>query len=264
MPFKLLGKYGAVALLLTLLTSSLCAQPPFGGGRGGKFGKFGGGGPRGGPGGRFGDHERIFGFLSRGRGYILISESRKMQGPLTEFAKQQGITDGKINKEQFINFTKFLQKKIESGGSPFKGKGGPPGSTGSSNSSDKDDKDSQSSSPEEKLKRYAGYYFKKMDDNDDGQLNKDEVGRSKIREDFKKYDKDGNGLINKDEYLGYYRDRYGERFGVKASSGDFVRILLEEELYKRPTVYRLGKMPDELDWFTKMDTHVKDGQVELI
>ena len=232
--------------------------PPSGKGFGGPPGGGRGfGGPPGG-GKMFGDPERMFGFLSRGRGYVVIDEMRMLRQPLADYAKKNGISGGKLNKEQFIAFTKQMQSKIESGGSPIKGRSGG------------DDRDGKSSSPEEKLKRYTEYGFKRMDDNEDGQLNKDEVTRSRIRDDFNKYDKNRNGLISKSEYYVYMKDRYGERFGLKGNSSggadgpSVVRILLEEELYRKPSMIRLGQLPGDLDWFDEMDVEpTRDGQLEL-
>jgi hypothetical protein len=227
-------------------------------------GNFGGGAPGG---GMFGDPEKMFGMIARDKDYIVISETRLIKEPLTKWAQENGITDGKISKDQFITFSKTLEKKIESGEKPLQPKG-PPGGPGGPK---KDDgkKGDENQSPEEKAKKYGEYQFGRMDDNDDGMLNKDEMGRSDIRERMDKYDKDKNGLINKDEYIAYFMDRNADRIAEEAkrknkdSGGTAIRILLEEELYKRPTMLRLGNLPSELDWFAKLDTYVKDGQVEL-
>src|SRR5262245_43923945 len=71
----------------------------------------------GGPGGRGGqpfDPSRFFSMLSNGKDTITISEVRFMKGPLEEYAKSKGITNGVLTKDQFNGYMEDMRKKRES------------------------------------------------------------------------------------------------------------------------------------------------------
>ncbi|MBX9680400.1 MAG: hypothetical protein K2X38_16705, partial [Gemmataceae bacterium] len=73
-------------------------------------GRFGGqgGGPQGGGSGGFGGPPRdpgaIFDYLSKGRGFFLLTDTRSLREPLTKYSQEKGITDGKITREHFTAF----------------------------------------------------------------------------------------------------------------------------------------------------------------
>jgi hypothetical protein len=202
---------------------------------------------------RSSDIDKAFSFLSRGKDHIVIAESQMLKSVLTEFAKEQGITSGKITRSAFHTFARYLEEKKKNTGKPQEPK----------TASDTKKKEEDNLSPEEKLKQAAESSFKRMDDNDDKRLNRDEVNRSRIRNEFQKYDQNYDESISLDEYLIYFRNRYADRFNVKNYYGALVRVLVEEELVERPTLLRLGQLPGDLDWFAKLDTQPEDGQLSL-
>src|SRR5262245_61785168 len=112
---------GALALLLGPTTGFT----QFGGGGGDRGGRgMRGGGGGGGP----PDPGRIFDFMSRGQPFINLAESNsRMREPLMQWAQKNGITDGKITREQFIAFS---QEQMQNGGFGGPRPGGTPPAPG--------------------------------------------------------------------------------------------------------------------------------------
>lgn len=240
----------------------------FGGGfPGGGFpgGGFPGGGFPGGPGGGFGsrDPNQMFDFLSKGRGFFLISETRMLRDPLTKWAQEKGITDGRITREQFAAFNQSMQSQMGGGGfkpsfgpgpgpgpGPFPG-GAPGGQSG------------PPANPTDALLGWAESEFKRRDTNGDGFLNMDEMPDS-LRSDLGRWDTNRDNLINLEEFKNYFVARFQNGRRDKEGPVNPVTVIIEEEeLDKRPVVFRAGKLPKELpSWFNELDTD-KDGQVSL-
>lgn len=92
---------------------------------GGGFGKGGKGGKKGG-----GDPTEFFKRMANGKDYIVLSEMQasgsKMYEPLMQFAKEQGITDGKITQDKFMQYMVQRAATRPPGGPP----GTPPGQGG--------------------------------------------------------------------------------------------------------------------------------------
>jgi hypothetical protein len=253
--------------LLTILTS----PPGFGQFKGGGFPGGGFGGP---PGGGFGgppgmaqvDPGKMFDFMAKGRPFFMINETKRLAGPLMEYAQQKGITDGKITREQFVGFSEFMKAKVASGAPtgmpppktmtlPGGGGPGPFGSfmpPGANNT--------------EMLNQWADADFRRHDENGDGKLNVDEMP-GPLRKDLAKWDTNGDGFIDQTEYRHYFITRFQERMNGGGPGGrapDPVASLIEEDLDKRPVVYRAGKLPEKglPPWFKQLDTD-NDGQVAL-
>ena len=54
---------------------------------------------------------QLFDQFAEGRGFFLISEGSMMRGTLTDFAKANGIQDGKIHRQAFLEFHAYLQAR---------------------------------------------------------------------------------------------------------------------------------------------------------
>lgn len=275
MRFRLLFSLGFLGFL-TLLLQPGDGQGQFPG-RGGPGSGFGGpsrgpGGPSG-PGGpgssgsssMMSDPARMFEFLSRGRGYFLVSDTQRMREPLMQWMKENNIQGDKITKEMFSTFGTALNKKVESGsgGMTF---GRPPGSDGSGFSGGPSmgfnrDSGSQGNSPTD-VRKLAEYEFQRRDRNGDGMLNLDEMPDS-MRSELSRWDPNQNNLVSFDEYLVYFQTRAQERNDRELLKLNPVTVLIEEELDARPVVFRAGKLPKDLPkWFDELDND-KDGQVAL-
>lgn len=238
------------ALCLFVSTQPAESQKRGGFGGGGK-GSFGGGGSM----MMGGDPDKLFDFLSKGRGFFLVTDTRSMRDPLTQFATEQRIANGQITRDQFKSFWKTkMEKEVlraptppsgdSKGPVPPSGPGGAPPAGADRN---------------EALMAWAESEFKRRDRNDDGYLNSDEAPDS-LKNDFAKWDKNSDTLISMNEYRTYFQDRF--QSGRRDDSSTVVtRIIEEENLELRPTVYRAGNLPKELpSWFQELDTD-KDGQV---
>src|SRR5882724_5192504 len=102
----------AAVVIIPAITSGQVFQP-------------GGGGPKKGKGpGRGGmDANAVFDFLAKGQPNVLISDIRMSQDLAIQFAKDKGITNGQLNRAQFIEFQDQLKAKMFGPG----GGKGPPG-----------------------------------------------------------------------------------------------------------------------------------------
>lgn len=235
-----------------------------GGGTPGGFTPGGGGFTPGGGGGKsFGggmmnsDPAKIFDMLSKGRGFFLVSDTRSLRDQLTKYSQEQRITNGQITRDQFLH---FYSTKIQGGTTrPGDSKGGsmsPGGGPGGVIPPGMD--------RNEALAAWAESEFKRRDRNDDSYLNTDEAPGA-LRDDFAKWDKNSDNLISMNEFRTYFQERFqsGTRGDLDAPSTTVTRIIEDEELDLRPTVFRAGMLPKNLpSWFTDLDTD-KDGQVAL-
>jgi Ca2+-binding EF-hand superfamily protein len=139
-------------------------------------------------------------------------------------------------------------------------------------------------SAEEIFLKQTEFSFKVRDRNGDGYLDKDEMP-AEIRNNLAMYDKDGDGRISFDEYLEYRiltqagfpmpGDKAGKpappvpmvpevpAMQEKPATPPRVIIVDDDELERRPTVYRAGNLPKGMpSWFALLDTNA-DGQVAL-
>lgn len=226
-------------------------------------GRFGGqgGGPQGGGSGGFGGPPRdpgaIFDYLSKGRGFFLLTDTRSLREPLTKYSQEKGITDGKITREHFTAFNE--QMKTQNGGLPFMRKG-PPG--GDSSAPAGGPSSTPGMSQEEAMSKWAEAEFKNRDRNGDGRLNADEMPE-RLKDQLDRFDVNKDGLIDGAEFRGYMSSRMDRREEGEKTPANPVVILVEEDLDRRPTVFRAGKLPKELPkWFGELDTD-GDGQIAL-
>jgi Ca2+-binding EF-hand superfamily protein len=278
MRVKFLGVSLVLLALWLLVPATGLTQFPGGGRSSGRgFGGPGGGMPGGGlPGaggkGNFGqprDSSGIFDYLAKGRTFFLISDTNMLREPLTQWAAQKGITNGQITREQFTTFNQ------ERGG--YKSPGSPGGGPSKSGDSARTGPGGGPLSPAdntEMMGKWADFEFKRRDDNGDGMLNRDEM-EGKLRDSLSQWDSNRDGLVSVEEYRAFFVGRMQERMqekGKEAQKFNPVTIIIEDELEKRPIVFRAGKVPKEVEingintkfpgWFEELDVD-KDGQVSL-
>src|SRR5438105_2074321 len=197
------------------------------------------------------DPNWMFNMASKGADVIVIAE---VQGPfqqqLAEFALDQGIKNGQITREQFPKFQEFLRNKAMKAKSGAPG-GPPPGAPAGAELAE--------------IYRVADAEFQQLDLNNDGVLNPDEMPAA-LRQDLSRWDTNKDGLIDPLEYRNFSVTRYQERFGSTAAAAAALKgnDSSDDDLDKRPVVYRAGKLPDKglPSWFKQLDTD-GDGQVAL-
>ncbi|MGF1579345.1 MAG: hypothetical protein ACFCD0_08290 [Gemmataceae bacterium] len=232
-----------------LLIPHLYAQPSRGERGRGERGR----GERGGDRGRRGpDPEKIWGYVSRGKSTIKISDMRFGKTEAEAWAKKNGITNGQLTKDQFLKYAKV---RMESRKKEYEKR--------------RKEFDRRLKLP---LSQQASLYLKERDKNKNGYIDRDEMD-GWIRRYGKEYDKNGDGKFSRTElqgWLGRVKQRIEERRKERAEStkktepkGGKQRIVIEELPLERPLVFAFGKMPDGTpDWYTDNDTD-KDGQVAL-
>jgi hypothetical protein len=254
------------ALILGLGGTTAFTQPG-GGGKGGFRGP---------------DPDKQFDNYAKGKEVITISEvevdprfaqffpSEKLREGMTTYLKEKGISGGTLSREQFRDYSTWSQAKMAEqwGG---KGGGGMQGKGGGGEYNEDRARDS----------------FKRLDKNNDGVLNAEELeamarfgsplANATERE---KYDLNKDGVIDLNEYLEYSKARATVRSegkdggkGDKGSKGEKSqgytgrgldeekpRVVVPEE--KRIT-YRYGSLPKDLPaWYAELDKD-KDGQIGL-
>lgn len=229
----------AVALLLSDSPSSLGQFR--GGGPGGPSGFGGFGGPGGSMAFLLKDPQALFERMARGRDHFLISETFSLREPLTQFAKDKGITDDKVTLAHFTTFAEQMKAKMApatDAASP-----GTPTATG-------DD-------------ARIEFEFRRRDNNNDGILDLKEMNDS-LRDDLRRWDRNGSNTIDLDEYKVYYVTRQQERNERDKGANVTVIEVNEEELNRRPVVLRAGKLPKELEVVFKELDADQDGQIDMV
>jgi len=210
-------------------------------------------------------------WMSKGRGYFLVEEARFGKEELQTFAKDNGISDGKISRDQFIKYWARREEMREKKDDPSKKvevvKKEEPKRSGPDNA----DVDAR-----------ATETFTRYDTNGDGYLNAEEIGKTnRFRNEWEKWDANGDKLISLAEWRTYFRDMNQRKIAQReerdaeraktdtakkssASSPAKGVIIIEEDDDAPPLVYHAGaKLPAGVPaWFTELDKD-KDGQVSL-
>jgi Ca2+-binding EF-hand superfamily protein len=251
----LIGGIGVVGVLL--LVSD--AFPQIGGPGGPPGGGPGGGGGRRGGGGGF-QPGQIFDFLAKGRATLPISDITfpRLRQAAEQYAKEHGITNGQLTRDQFI-----AARQAMMGGGPAPGGpgGAAPGGQGPGGFGQRGGRGGfRRPSGPEMLLMVAQGKFRQMDLNNDGFLTPDEIPPAQQQEIFQ-YDFDGDGKISPEEYLAYTEAKAQGQ--SRRPSEEMEKKEPEDDGTQRPVVYRAGKLPKELPaWFQQLDTD-HDGQISL-
>jgi Ca2+-binding EF-hand superfamily protein len=204
------------------------------------------------------DPGQLFDWIAKGKPSIQISDLRGGQSQAAaQYAAKKGITNGMLNRQQFMEFQAEMMAMRMSGGRAPQG-GGPPTAPNVTIV--------QSQSGSDVINQLSDAEFRRKDTNGDGKLNQDEMSGF-LRSNLAKYDKNGDGLIDMYEYREYFAARLAGNVGGKDDSGTrgIASIIIEEEeLDRKPVVFRAGgQMPAGLPaWFKELDTD-GDGQVAL-
>src|SRR5262249_2909068 len=136
------------------------------------------GGPGGGGGGfKMPDPAETFNKLANGKDFIVIAEQNQWFRPrLEEWASKNGITDGKLTKEQFTALSEECRQQMQAGGGPQRGPGGPGGGPGGDRyRGPGGDRDRMTDEQREAYERERALQkFNDRDRNHDGVLDNDE------------------------------------------------------------------------------------------
>jgi hypothetical protein len=199
------------------------------------------------------DPNQIFNWLSGGKDVIVRAQlADPMQQRIYDRMAQRMGNPPQITRQQYME---NVQQRWSQRG--LGGPGGAPGGAGPGGGGPNPD-------------AWAEASFRRLDVNQDGLLNNDEMPEP-LRSERDKWDTNKDGFIDLNEYKAYFQQRMADR-GFDPSGGggwggdpgmmpQMTAPVEEEE--KRPVVYRAGKLPKELPpWFEQRDTD-KDGQIGL-
>lgn len=220
------------------------------------------------------DPEKLFKQMANGRDFFLIEDMRFDREALEFYAKQQGVTDGKIKQDLYL---KFFEKRedirkefVAAGGKlPEKGKGGGGGG--------------------------AEQMFRQYDKNRDGKLSEEEISTTTtLKTEWKKWDENKDLHIDLDEYKKFIEARFpsstttAKKDEGKTEKKDATKtekkadstsaktteskpvspgtIVVDDVDSSLPVVIRHPNgLPKDLpDWFVKYDVSPKDAQVSLM
>jgi hypothetical protein len=252
-------RWAVAVIVIGLFVIPMFAQYPSdatGGGKRMKFGGPSGGMPGGGmpggfggmPGGGF-DPSQMANMLFQGKDAITANDvPEQFRGMFDRYVQRMGITDGRITRTQFDAYMqqRAAQRGMTPGGGPTPGGPGGPGAM-RQNPADR-----------------AEEIFRMLDRDRDGVLTGNEIPDA-LKLELEKWDTNKNGVIELDEFKAYFAAR------MQAMALDRQNNMLDpgtmpedpaDEPDRKPTIYRKGKLPKELDWFEKMDTD-GDGQIGL-
>jgi hypothetical protein len=185
--------------------------------------------------------------MSQGKGFFVISEvrDRGRKEEMTLFAKNVGINDDRITRDQYLQFLEMreqIREALRSGG-PLPGTKPP------------------AVDPDRQFKGY--------DRNGDGFLSKEEIQSTVFfKNEWEKWDANKDSKITLEEWRAYslvrdqqLQQRKSSDTAKSTGSGGIDVITIDH--YTRPENWRAGKLPDGLpDWFKEYDLN-KDGQVAL-
>jgi Ca2+-binding EF-hand superfamily protein len=251
---------GALAVILAPSSGLTQIGPP--GGGGGPPGGFGGGGFR--P----PDPNQTWERMAGGKDSITRADvaDQRMQFVFDMTVRSQGITNGVLTKQQFIDASqKFMQQMAAGGMRGFGGGGGrnrgrgqmsPGGMPGGIPAMSPTGPNAipGGGDPTEAM-------FRKMDQNGDGFLNSDEMPED-LRASLAQWDANKDGMIDLNEFKEYMK--------AKGQQGQAMPTWIQEETpeeeEQRPVTYHAGNLPKELltkaPWFQELDKD-NDAQIGL-
>jgi hypothetical protein len=259
--------------LLLLGFAGIISMPAF------TLGQTGGGKGKGGQKGM--DANSSFDYYAQGQPFLLISNIKRNQDLAIQFAKEKRITNGQLNRAQWLEFQDQVKAKVI-GGMGGGGKGAPQGGGLKMKGGAADLggglpitlTPAAPASPDF-VNGLADTDFRRLDTNGDGKLNQDEMS-DRLKSNLAKWDKNSDGLIDMFEYREFFRESFAARMGGGGGGGGgggdptargIASIFIEEEELDRKTiVFRAGgKMPAGLpSWFKELDDNGdQDGQVAL-
>jgi Ca2+-binding EF-hand superfamily protein len=180
------------------------------------------------------------------------------------------ITNGQITREQFVTYMQQQRNNWGGGGGRRGNNGqGPSGPQGATPGGPGNGSGNGGNGPEQ----WAEMMFRRLDTNGDGLLNYDEMPES-LKAERDKWDTNKDGFIDLNEYKAYFQAVVQQRMAENGGFGNWqggngpdlggVPIPVEEEeVVKKPVVYRAGNLPKDIpDWFKQIDTD-GDGQIGL-
>jgi len=220
------------------------------------------------------DPNMIFTKYSGGKDYIdIATDGRNSRDPstpqnLADFAQRNGITNGRLTREQFA---KYMQERMASRGMGGPPSGGPPASPSTSGATATPSKETRTDGGWTDEDR-ARESFRRRDKNSDGVLTSDEMSEE-LRAELARWDTDHNGVISFEEYKEYYKARRAFLLGDSGGNRDGNPLgadgpvsqtpAAQEEEDPRPKVYRAGNLPKDIpSWFAQLDRD-QDGQIGL-
>lgn len=253
---------GLAICALVLVAGTLWAQPP-------SRGSDGGGRSRG---MMFGDPTAMMDRFFAGKDYIDLNEMQEpMRSGIQRLAQMMGITGDRITRKQLEDGSKQMRERFAGGGMAAMG-GAPGGAPAMSFTKGPETGGEIRGGFGDRMRgmgdsdSFAEGSFRRIDKDNDGLLNADEMSES-LRPERDKWDQNRDGFIDLSEYKLYFAARMQqnqkELQELRNERGDKGDGQDGDAPDRKPVVYRSGKLPRELPaWFAQLDTNA-DVQIGL-
>jgi hypothetical protein len=217
---------------------------------------------------------RTFGRYANGKDVVSRSDITDpyMQNYFDYLAKQAGVTDGQMTRQQYADYMQQLRsgsmsRPMSAPSSPSTPAPQYPVTPSSGTTPQGPGTPSSGTTPQGpgNVDAIAESMFRRQDANGDSLLNNDEMPGT-LRAERDRWDTNKDGFIDLAEYKEYYKARIspyqGGQYGG-APGWTAPPAAGEDEEERRPVVYRAGKLPPNLpSWFSQCDRD-QDGQVGL-
>jgi Ca2+-binding EF-hand superfamily protein len=210
------------------------------------------------------DTGRIFDLLARGRPAIRIADMNNSRQAAQAWARQHGITNGELNREQFMA---YMRDRLRSSGFGSVRPPASPPATPAAPMTRERVPPPESLAPERRTppadnpNAWADEWFRRLDRNGDGVLSVGEMTEN-LKAERHKWDLNEDGVIDLQEYRAYVKAFIEQRMREEAGRGRSASAPTESRYDAQQTRTNRRQKVNVPRWFKEYDLD-GDGQVSL-
>jgi Ca2+-binding EF-hand superfamily protein len=206
------------------------------------------------------DTGRVFDLLARGRPTIRIAEMGNSREPALAWARQHGITNGELNREQF---SAYMRDRLRSSGFGGARPASPPPvpKTPERVPPPESVAPERRTPPSDDPNAWADEWFRRLDRNGDGVLSVGEMTEN-LKAERHKWDLNEDGVIDLQEYRTYVKALIAQRLREGSGGGRTTRAPTEPRYEAQQRRTNRRQPVNVPRWFKEYDLD-RDGQVSL-